>query len=140
MTLYQYVSLVALFVCATALGGLVILLVMRYTDGPTMEELADMAANAQDAELLDFLEKSECNLFFNEQLGAWGLLDGSDKIVATAHTVRTTLARAIEKGSPDGGDEVAAPAGQPDGPVPTASAVADPATAPATETREVSHG
>lgn len=53
--------------------------------------------NDSDTALLDFLEQSECNLYFHPQVGAWGLLDGKDKMVATALTVRSTLARAMEK-------------------------------------------
>jgi hypothetical protein len=120
MTLFQYLSLIALFLCAVAMGGITVALVTRadeqQLDGVMQAAwFASASGHARDTALLDFLEKSECNLFFNTKLGVWGLLDGSDKIVATAHTVRATLARAVDKGapktivhSPSGGGEVEA--------------------------------
>lgn len=106
MTLFQYLPQISLFLGAVAMGVIamgVIATVIRADEQSLTEVLKDSwfartHEQARDTELLDFLEKSECNLFFNGTLGAWGLLDGDDKIVATAHSVRTTLARAIEKG------------------------------------------
>lgn len=57
------------------------------------------APEPRDTTLVNYLERSECNLFFNPGMGAWGLLDGSNKMLATAHTVRNTLGRAMDKDS-----------------------------------------
>lgn len=91
MTLIQISLMFGVFMLgATAGVAALALLVGGRSDGvPTSH------ANEQDATLMDYLEQSECNLFFNPTLSAWGLLDGQDKMIATAHSVRVTLARAM---------------------------------------------
>ena len=59
-----------------------------------LEDLIQQAADRDAGAQLDYLEKSECNLFFNPTINSWGLMDGSDKLVAAGHSVRTTLRRA----------------------------------------------
>lgn len=59
-------------------------------------DLVDQAANQNAASLLDYLERSECNLYFNATLGAWGLMDGADKLVAAGPSLRNMLGRARE--------------------------------------------
>lgn len=67
---------------------------------PFMEDVEDLIQQAENRDasvLLNFLEKSECNLFYNATINSWGLLDGKDKIVAAAHSVRVCLRRAQDK-------------------------------------------
>lgn len=91
-----YYSLMAtMLLLGAAIGACLVSIFVHRREA--LGDLAVVASHAHDAKLMDFLEKSECNLFFNPGMGAWGLLDGGNKLLATAHTVRTTLARAIEK-------------------------------------------
>lgn len=100
MTILQFFLYLAMFSMGTMLGvALMAVLVMGRTS--TMDELVDIAAGAQDTKLLDFAEKSECSLFFNPVLAAWGLLDGQRTVLSTGHSIRTTLARAIDLGAQD---------------------------------------
>lgn len=66
---------------------------------------ASQAADADAAADLDYLERSECNLYFNPTISAWGLLDGKDELVSAGHSVRAALQRARNKGR-DERDEV----------------------------------
>lgn len=53
----------------------------------------DSAETPPDQSLLDFLEASECNVFFNDRVdgGAWGILGADNKVIAAAPTIRSTL-------------------------------------------------
>lgn len=93
MTLAQFAILFGVFTLGTMLG--VVLLALFVGSRDNADDIISQAAAEQDAELMDYLEHSECNLFFNPTLAAWGLLDGQDKMIATARSVRTTLARAM---------------------------------------------
>lgn len=96
MTFLQFALEIGVFSVGILFGALLIA-IFAINDRPaTLDELADIAANAQDAELLDYLDKSECSLFFNPTLSAWGLLDGQNSLIATASNVRNTLARAVD--------------------------------------------
>ena len=59
-------------------------------------EHATHMAHAKDAELVTYLDKSECSLFYHPVLSAWGLIDGNNTLIATAHNVRNTLTRAMD--------------------------------------------
>lgn len=58
-------------------------------------DLVDQASNQNAADLLDYLERSECNLYFNATINAWGLLDGTDKLLAAGPNLRNLLSRAL---------------------------------------------
>lgn len=53
----------------------------------------DNQAAENDTKLLDYLEASHCNLFFNEQVhgGMWGFLRADNKPLATGRTVRNAI-------------------------------------------------
>lgn len=93
MTAAQFSLLFGVFVLGVLVGIAILALFVGSRDDSS--EPLSQAANEQDAVLMNYLERAECNLYFNPSLGAWGLLDGHDKMVATAHSVRTTLARAM---------------------------------------------
>ena len=97
MTLAQASILFGVFCLGIVAGAFLIALFMGGSDSTDVEDRVEHAANARDAELLAYLNKSECNLFFNPSVGAWGLLDGQDKVIAIARNVHTTLARAMDK-------------------------------------------
>lgn len=59
-----------------------------------MDVLLDQVGERDSTELLNYLEKSECNLFYNSTINAWGLVDGKDKLIAAGHSIRATLRRA----------------------------------------------
>lgn len=64
---------------------------------PFMEDVEDLIQQAENRDasaLLDFLETSECNLFYNTTINSWGLVDGKDKLVAAGHSIRAALRRA----------------------------------------------
>lgn len=93
MTAAQFALMFGVFMLGATAGVAVLALVIGTRDDSST--LVTQAAAEQDATLMDYLEQSECNLFFNPTLSAWGLLDGQDKMIATAHSVRVTLARAM---------------------------------------------
>ena len=92
----SYLFLFAL-VCLGLIAG--VILQMMWEDISSKDNPAGLSGPYADKDpdvmLLDYLEKSECNLYFNVQMGSWGLLDGNDSLIATGQTVRSTLARAI---------------------------------------------
>ena len=59
-----------------------------------MDVLLDQVGERDSSELLNYLEKSECNLFYNSTINAWGLVDGQDKLISAGHSIRATLRRA----------------------------------------------
>ncbi len=52
-----------------------------------------------DTQLLDYLEKSEYHVFFNDTVdaGMWGVLDADNHLVAAGSTVRSAIHRAKER-------------------------------------------
>ena len=63
---------------------------------PFMEDVEDLitrAANRDASKLLDYLETSECHLFYNPLINSWGLVDGDDNTIAAGSSVRTCLRR-----------------------------------------------
>lgn len=93
MTGAQFALLFGMFILGALAGVAVLALMIGAREDNS--SLVTQAAHAQDAALMDYLERSECNLFFNPTLAAYGLLDGKDQMIATGHSIRTTLARAI---------------------------------------------
>lgn len=77
---------IMLGICAT--------LVYQYPFEVEMNVLLDQVGERDSTELLNYLEKSECNLFYNSTINAWGLVDGQDKLIAAGHSIRATLRRA----------------------------------------------
>lgn len=49
-----------------------------------------------DSDLLDFLDETQCHLFFNKKVdeGAWGLLDTGNDLVGIGYTVRQAIQNA----------------------------------------------
>lgn len=103
MTLTEIATHYGALSAGILIGILIVALFSNANDDTTQDRMTH-ASNAADAELLNYLNKSECNMFFNPGMGAWGLLDGQNKMLATAHTVHACLARAMEK---DAGEVVA---------------------------------
>ncbi len=93
MTAAQFAMLFGVFILGVIVGVAILALFVNAKDDSS--EPISQAANEQDAVLMNYLERSECNLYFNPTINAWGLLDGKDTMVATAHSVRSTLARAM---------------------------------------------
>lgn len=93
MTAAQFAMLFGVFIIGVIIGVAILALFVNAKDDSS--EPVSHAANEQDAVLMNYLERAECNLFFNPTISAWGLLDGQDKMLATAHSVRATLARAM---------------------------------------------
>jgi hypothetical protein len=56
---------------------------------------ATVAPN-EDTELLDFLDDSQCHLFFNTKVdnGAWGMLDADNNMLSVGYTVRQAIQNA----------------------------------------------
>ena len=94
MTFSQFSLLFGVLMVGVMIGVFILALFVGSQDDT--DDLVSQAANAQAALLLDFLNNSECNLFFNPAMGAWGLLDGQNKMLATARNVHTTLTRAMQ--------------------------------------------
>lgn len=85
-------AIVALFI-GVCLGMLIMAIMLASGRGAS----EDRRAPNPDTLLLDFLEKAEVNLFFNDQVsgsGMWGILDGENKLVAAAPTLRSAIDRA----------------------------------------------
>lgn len=55
------------------------------------------AADADAACLLDYLQTSKHNLYFNPTMNAWGLVDGSDHLLAAGNSVRAVLSRSRQR-------------------------------------------
>lgn len=85
----------ALLFSTLTLGAVIGMVIEALRERLDTTDPVTQAANEHDAILMDYLDRSECNLYFNPTLAAWGLLDGKDKMIATGRSVRTTLARAI---------------------------------------------
>lgn len=88
-----------LIICAIFILGLVAGLCINFYDRDDEDDadFADAVAEAanQDATaLLNHLESSECDLFYNSTINAWGLVDGQDNLIAAGHSIRATLRRA----------------------------------------------
>lgn len=81
---------------AGILIGIYATIAYRATDASEieMDVPLDQVGERDSSELLNYLEKSECNLFYNSTINAWGLVDGQDKLIAAGHSIRATLRRA----------------------------------------------
>lgn len=94
MTALQFAQF-ALAVGVFALGLIIGMVIEALRDRVDSSDPVASVTSGHDATLLSFLERAECNLLFNPALNAWAMLDGEDKMVSTAHSVRATLARAM---------------------------------------------
>lgn len=93
MNVIDFVTLFAMLTLGMLLGCAAAVVFLGKNDDASA--LLTQAAAEQDAALMNYLDRSECNLLFNPVLSAWGLVDGKDTMIATAHSARVTLARAI---------------------------------------------
>lgn len=92
----NWLVIAAITALITLIGIFAIVCVILH--GLLREDVVDLvgqAANQNAADLLDYLERSECNLYFNPTINAWGLLDGKDKLVAAGPNLRNLLSRAL---------------------------------------------
>ena len=99
MNISDFAILFGIFSVGTIVGMFTTALLAPLHDD---SDATESAPQTHDTTLLNYLEQSECNLFFNPEIGAWGLLDGGNKMLATAHTVRNTLGRARDRDAADG--------------------------------------
>lgn len=83
-----------IFAIGMLVGMGVVAFVMRPTENNTVT-----TSTHSDADLIDYLDESECNLFFNTQVdgGSWGVLDGRNELVTAGKTVRQAVSGALMK-------------------------------------------
>lgn len=80
-----------------ALGLIIGMVIEALRNRLDARDSSSSTTDGSDAALMSYLESTGCNLLFNSSVPGWALLDGQDKMIATAHSVRTTLARAMVK-------------------------------------------
>lgn len=99
--LNEFISVAAIVLGLIGLASLMIVVAVFRSAKPTKPvttaDLVTQAANADAADFLAYLENSECNLYFNPVINAWGLVDGKDNLIAAGHSVRAALSRARQK-------------------------------------------
>lgn len=100
-----YPVAIAVFIAGVAVGMVILSFfvggkhdVFSNTQGE-LDTPGDRRSPHPDSALLDYLERSEHNIYFNDKIeasGVWGVLNKLNKLVATGYTVRTALQRAQE--------------------------------------------
>jgi hypothetical protein len=90
MTANQMAILFGVFVLGLFIGFSILALVVTGMD----EDIDIPRLGTQDTELLDYLETSKLNIFFNPSLSAWGLLDDTNKLISSSPNLRVTIASA----------------------------------------------
>lgn len=84
-----------IFVIGVMIGGMVVAFMVGRKDTSEDEEPGGFT----DTDILNWLEFSECNLFFNTQVdnGSWGLLGGRNEMISVGKSIRQVVAHARMK-------------------------------------------
>lgn len=104
----QFIIDLIIFAFGVLIGvGTVAFMVGRREHETMVSSTAD-----QDTETVNWLEFSECNLFFNTEVdgGSWGLLGGKNELLAVGKSIRQAVASARMKETAEAANGVYTPA------------------------------
>lgn len=98
--LYLFIALII----GVILGAIIVAFMVGRSDPFDV----DVAEEAADTELLDFLDQSGGSLFFNKSVGdgSWGRMDDADKLVSVGKNVRQAIRGAQLKQAADAANEL----------------------------------
>lgn len=90
----NWLPILSAYVVGLLFGAVIVAFFFGRRD--TAEDDLEIAAAREDSALLDYLEVSECSLYFNPRVdgGAWGLVDGASLVLGIGRTARQALTTA----------------------------------------------